>query len=218
MKNNEVKTMKIEIWSDFVCPFCYIGKRNMEAALEQLGMENQVEIDYKSFQLNPESKKHYEENINQIIADKYGISVEKATASNQNIVATAKGVGLEFNFDKIQPTNTFDAHRLSHYAKEAGKMSEFTEAMMRSYFTDSLNISDEKVLLDIVEEVGLNKEKALEILRGSAYEDVIKADSSQARQHGVSGVPFFVFNEKVAISGAQPIESFVATMKQLNQE
>ena len=209
--------MKIEVWSDFVCPFCYIGKRNMEEALEQSGMKDQVEIEYKSFQLNPDAKKHYDDNINQIIADKYGITVEKAAASNENIIATAKNVGLDFNFEGIQPTNTFDGHRLSHYAKEEGKMSAFTEVMMRSYFTDSRNISDREVLLDIIEEVGLNKDKALEILNASDYGNEIKKDIDEARRYGVGGVPFFVFDKKAALSGAQPVEAFVETMNKLKE-
>lgn len=209
--------MKIEVWSDFVCPFCYIGKRNMEQALDKAGIKDKVEIIYKSFQLNPDSKKVYEESIDEIIAKKYGMSVEQAAASNKNIIQAAKNVGLEYNFDDIKPTNTFDAHRLSHYAKEEGKMDAFTEAMMRNYFIDALNISDEEVLLNVIREIGLDVEKAKAILNSDEYTDAISFDLGEARNFGISGVPFFVFDRKAALSGAQPIEAFVETFKKLSE-
>ncbi|MDA3845990.1 MAG: DsbA family oxidoreductase [Vallitaleaceae bacterium] len=206
--------MKIEIWSDFVCPFCYIGKRNLEAAIEQVGIGDEVEVVYKSYQLIPTSKKSYDVGINELIAEKYDISIERATANNKNIVHSAKQVGLDFNFEDLKPTNTFDAHRLSHYAKAAGKMAEFEEVVMRSYFTDSLNISDEEVLLKAIDEIGLDRQEAQAILASTKHSDEVGSDIDQARDLQISGVPYFVFDGKVAISGAQPIESFVKVIKQ----
>lgn len=113
--------MKVEIWSDYGCPFCYIGERKLALALEKTGMTETAEIVFNSFELDPNANKNYEENINQLIAKKYGMSIEQAIAANNNIINVAKEVELEFNFDKLQPTNTFDAHRLSHYAKDMGK-------------------------------------------------------------------------------------------------
>lgn len=209
--------MKIEVWSDFVCPFCYIGKRNMELALEQAGIKEKVDIVYKSFQLNPDAKKSYDESIDKIIADKYGISVEQAAASNRNVIQAAKKVGLEYNFDDIKPTNTFNAHRLSHYAKEEGKMEAFTEVMMRNYFIESFNISDEDVLLNAIREVGLDIEKAKAVLHSDQYSDAVNFDMGESRNFGINGVPFFVFDRKAALSGAQPIEAFVKTFKKLSE-
>ncbi len=209
--------MKIEVWSDFVCPFCYIGKRNMEIALEQSGMKEQVEVVYKSFQLNPESKKHYDESIDEIIAKKYGMSVEEAQTNNRRIVEAAKKVGLDYNFTDIKPTNTFDAHRLSHFAKEKGKMDAFTEVVMRKYFIDSLNISDEEVLLSVIDEIGLARDEAKEILDSEKHAEDISVDVSEASNFGISGVPFFIFDRKAALSGAQPVEAFIETMKKLSE-
>lgn len=207
--------MKIEVWSDFVCPFCYIGKRNMELAIEQLGLQDDVEIVYKSFQLNPEAKKSYEESIDEIIAKKYGMSLEQAKTNNQRIISAAKDVGLDYNFDDIKPTNTFDVHRLSHYAREEGKMDEFTELMMKRYFVQAYNISDEDVLLDVVDKVGLDRVRAKEILESDEYSEDISTDIGEASHFGISGVPFFIFDRKAALSGAQPVEAFVETINKL---
>ena len=162
--------MKIEIWSDFVCPFCYIGKRRLESALNQFEYKDEIELVFRSFELDPNSKKKYDENIHEIIAKKYGISVEQAKASNNQIVAQAKDLGLNYNFDDLIPTNTFDAHRLSHYAKTEGKMKELSERILKAYFVDSLNISDHKVLAKLAGEVGLNSDKALKVLESDKYE------------------------------------------------
>ena len=156
--------MKIEVWSDFVCPFCYIGKRRLEIALNKFEHKDEVELVFKSFELDPSSKKKFDENIHEIIAKKYGISVEQAKASNNQIVEQAKAIDLNYNFDDLIPTNTFDAHRLSHYAKTDGKMNELSERLLKAYFVDSLNISDHKVLANLAGEVGLDSEEALKIL------------------------------------------------------
>lgn len=210
--------MKIEIWSDYVCPFCYIGKRNLEIALEQTGTNKDVEIVFKSFELNPNAHKHYEKNINQLIADKYGMTIERAAETNNRIINTAKVVGLEYNFDNLQPTNTFDAHRLSHYAKAEGKLNEYTEALMKSYFTESLNISDFSVLISIADTVGLNKEDAERILKSSDYSAEVRREESDAYNIGVTGVPYFLFDEKEKVNGAQPVEAFVQVINKLNYE
>lgn len=210
--------MKIEVWSDFVCPYCYIGKRNMEEAIEKSGIKDRVEIVYKSFQLNPEAHKHYNKNIDEIIAEKYGMSLEQAIESNRNIVEVAKNVGLNYNFEDIKPTNTFDAHRLSHYAKEEGKMGAFTEVLMRNYFTEALNISEEKVLLNAIDEIGLNRENAKAILDTNQYVEAISFDVNEGKNFGINGVPFFIFDRKAALSGAQPVEVFIETINKLSKQ
>jgi predicted DsbA family dithiol-disulfide isomerase len=138
--------MKIEVWSDFVCPFCYIGKRRLEIALEKFEHKDEVELVFKSFELDPSAKKKSDANIHEIIAKKYGISVEQAKASNNQIVAQAKAIGLNYNFEDLIRTNSFDAHRIVYYAKTEGKMNELVERILKAYFVDSLNISDHKVL------------------------------------------------------------------------
>lgn len=207
--------MKVEIWSDYGCPFCYIGERKLALALEKTGMTEAAEIVFNSFELDPNAKKNYEENINQLIAKKYGMSIEQAIAANNNIINVAKEVELEFNFDKLQPTNTFDAHRLSHYAKDMGKQQAYTEAVMKGYFTDSLNISDFDVLTAIAVEVGLDRAEALRILESSAFAEEVRQDEANAYSRQIHGVPYFLFNGKAVVNGAQPVETFVAVIEGL---
>ncbi|MDD3306606.1 MAG: DsbA family oxidoreductase [Acetobacterium sp.] len=207
--------MKIEIWSDYVCPFCYIGERKLALALKKTGMTEDVEIVFHSFELDPNAKKSYDESINQLLAKKYGMSIEQARAANSNIINVAKEVDLEFNFDKLQPTNTFDAHRLSHYAKNKGKLKAYTEAVMKGYFTDSVNISDFDVLTAIAGEVGLDRAEALRILESSAFAKEVRQDESNAHARKINGVPHFLFNGKETVSGAQPVDTFVAVIEGL---
>lgn len=205
--------MKVEVWSDFVCPFCYIGKRNLEMALKQAGVDHETEVVFMSFELDPDSQKQYDKNINQLMADKYGMSLEQATETNNRIIKSAKEVGLDYNFDNLKPTNTLDAHRLSHLAESKGKRNEFTEALMHSYFTESQNISDFQALLTIAEKVGLNKEDAAAVLKSSDFTEDVRKEESEARNRGISGVPYFLFDGKKAVSGAQAIETFVQVIE-----
>jgi len=207
--------MKVEIWSDYGCPFCYIGEKKLALALEKTGMKEDTEIVFNSFELDPNAKKSYDENITQLMAKKYGMSMEQATAANNNIINAAKEVGLDFHFDTLKPTNTFDAHRLSHYAKDKGQLTAYTEAVMKGYFTDSLNISDFDVLTAIAVAVGLDKTEALSILESSAFAEEVRQDEANAHSRQINGVPYFLFNGKEAVNGAQPVETFVAVIKGL---
>ncbi|WP_461206663.1 DsbA family oxidoreductase [Clostridium sp. DL1XJH146] len=207
--------MKIEIWSDYVCPFCYIGERKLELALEQTGMKEEVELVFNSFELDPNAKKRYDENINELMAKKYGISIEQATQFNNKNIRAAKQIGLDYNYDDLKRTNTFDAHRLSHYAKAEGKSWEYTEAVMRSYFIESLNISDFDVLASIAVEVGLDREKALSVLESSEFVEEVRKDESNAYTRKIDGVPYFLFDGKEAAYGAQPVDSFVNIIESL---
>ncbi|GFP77411.1 DsbA family oxidoreductase [Clostridium fungisolvens] len=210
--------MKIEIWSDFVCPFCYIGKRRLEMALDKFEYKDEVEITFRSFELDPSAQKKYDENIHQLIAKKYGIPVEQAKASNDQLVEQAKTLGLEYNFDTLIPTNTFDAHRLSHYGKSEGKMNELSERILKAYFTDSLDLSDHTVLSKLAGEVGLDSKKALEILSTDQYALDVRKDEERASALRISGVPFFVFNNKYAVSGAQSSDLFLDVLKKVRNE
>ncbi|WP_420768613.1 DsbA family oxidoreductase [Parageobacillus thermoglucosidasius] len=210
--------MKIEVWSDFVCPFCYIGKRRLEKALEQFPHKDQVEVVFRSFELDPDAKKHYDMSIHEIIAKKYGISVEEAKRVNADIGRQAESVGLTFRFDTMKPTNTFDAHRLAKYAEERGKLPEVAERLFQAYFTDSQQISDHNVLIDLAGEAGLDREEARQVLESSRYGDEVRKDEAEAAGLGVRGVPFFVLNRKYAISGAQPIEVFMQALEKVWEE
>lgn len=212
------KKIKIEVWSDFVCPFCYIGKRRLETALDKFEYRDEVELEFRSYELDPSAKKKYNENIHQIIAKKYGITAEKAKKSNEQIVAQAKELGLNYNFDDLIPTNTFDAHRLAHYAKSEGKMNELTERILKAYFVDSLNISDHNVLGRLAGEVGIDTQKALEVLKFDLYTSEVREDEEDASKLKISGVPYFVINSKYSINGAQPAELFLEILEKVKNE
>ncbi|MCQ4087997.1 DsbA family oxidoreductase [Saccharibacillus sp. JS10] len=200
--------MKIEVWSDYVCPFCYIGKRRLEHALERFPNKDQVEVVYKSFELDPNSAVHHEGDINDMLAKKYGMSREEAVAANNNVIQAARSVGLNYDFDRMKYTNTFDAHRLAHFASEKGLPAPLTERLMEAYFTEGAFLGDHEELAKIAEEVGLNREEVLEVLKSDAYSQQVRDDENEAMQLGVRGVPFFVLDGKFAVSGAQPDSVF----------
>ncbi|WP_379132644.1 DsbA family oxidoreductase [Paenibacillus sp. sgz500958] len=196
--------MKIEIWSDYACPFCYIGKRRLEHALSQFPHSDGVEVVFRSFQLDPSAKVRGNQDIHDMLAAKYGMTRDKAVAMNAQLAEQAKGVGLDFRFDTMLHTNTFDSHRLSHYAGSKGKAAEMSERLLRAYFTDSVNIGEHDVLANLAAEVGLDEQEVLKMLASDAYTDEVNADINKGQQLGINGVPFFVINNKYAISGAQP--------------
>lgn len=211
--------MKIEVWSDFVCPFCYIGKRRLEQALEQFPNRDQVEVEFKSFELDPNSQVFSGKNIHEAIASKYGVSVEEAKRMNAGIGQQAASVGLDFNFEDMKPTNTFDAHRLAKFAGTHNKEKEMTEKLLYAYFTESKNLSEPEVLTEIAESVGLDANEVKGVLEDkSKFSNDVRIDEALAQQIGVTGVPFFVINQKYSISGAQPTETFLGALQQVWQE
>ncbi|EFM08640.1 DSBA oxidoreductase [Paenibacillus curdlanolyticus YK9] len=206
--------MQIEVWSDFACPFCYIGKRRLEAGLEQFEHKNHVDVVYRSFELALDADVHIPHDVHDMLAQKYGMTREKAVEMNANLTEQAAQVGLDFRFDTLVLTNTFDAHRLSHFGGHYGKRSEVTELLLRAYFTDSKHLGDHATLLDIAEEAGLDREEAAEALRSGRFADAVRAEEQEANQLGVRGVPFYVINRKYAVSGAQPPEVFLQALQQ----
>lgn len=210
--------MKVEIWSDIFCPFCYIGKRKFELALNEFNKKEEVEVRYRSFELNPNAAKSYDKNIHEIIANKYGISYEEAKSNNDNIVRQAKDLGLEYNFDTLVATNSFDAHRMIHFADKYGKIEEMTEALFKAYFTDSKNVSDFNTLADIASSIGLDKNEAINMLNSNDYKDSVRNDEDMAGRYGISAVPFFIFNDKFSVSGAQSTEMFLMALNKAMED
>ncbi|MGI8316697.1 DsbA family oxidoreductase [Halobacillus mangrovi] len=211
--------MKIEVWSDFVCPFCYIGKRRLEEALSQLPESAEVEVEYKSFELDPEAKHNTGQNMHEKLAAKYGKSVDEAKEMTRNMTEQAKMVGLDFHFDTMIPTNTFDAHRVAKFAETKGLGKEVTEQFFKGVLTDSKDLGDHKTIADLAREVGLDRGEVDEVLEGAEYTEMVRAEENEAYQIGVQGVPFFVINRKYAVSGAQPTEVFVQGLqKALDEE
>ncbi len=210
--------MKIEVWSDYVCPFCYIGKRRLEEALASFPHRDKVEVEFKSFELDPHANYPKDASIHEILGKKYGTTFEEGKKMNDNMARQAETVGLTFNFDTAIPANTFLAHRFAKFAEIKGKAPELTERLLLAYFTESKDINDINTLVELAEEVGLNRLETEKMLQSSDFEQDVRADEEEARAIGVQGVPFFVLNRKYAISGAQPTEVFVGALEKVWEE
>lgn len=205
--------MKVEIWSDFVCPFCYIGRRRFEAALERFPHRENVEIIYRSFELDPNAKVDAGHDVHDMLASKYGMSREQAKSMNENVSRQAQDVGLTYRFDTMVVTNTFDAHRLAYFAAARGKMEQMTERLLRAYFTDSKHIGNRSTLAALAAEIGLDEAEAAAMLAGEAYAQDVRGDEAEAARLGIRGVPYFVLDRKYAVSGAQPSEVFLSALE-----
>lgn len=210
--------MKIEIWSDIMCPFCYIGKRRFDTAMEQFAHKDKVEVVWKSFMLSPDLQTDPSKNINQMLAEHKGIPVEEAAEMNAYVTKMAAETGLTYNFDTAIPANTFNAHRFIHFAADHGKAAEAEEKLFAAYFTEGRNIDDAPTLVDIAIELGLDTDKLAHAMGSNGYVQEVTTDLMQAQSVGVRGVPFFAFNRKYAISGAQPVEAFLETLEKVFAE
>jgi predicted DsbA family dithiol-disulfide isomerase len=205
--------MQVEIWSDVMCPFCYIGKRKFEAALSQFAHKENIEVIWKSYQLNPEMKTDTNKNSIVALAEHKGISIEDSKEMHKYVVEMAANIGLKYNMDKTISANSFNAHRLTHYAKSQGKQLEIEEKLFEAYFILGKNIDDTNTLIGLGESVGLSHESLRKVLQGNDYEEDVRKDVYEAQQVGVRGVPFFVFDRKYAVSGAQESAVFLQSLQ-----
>lgn len=210
--------MKVEIWSDVVCPFCYIGKRKFEKALETFTGKDQVEIVWRSFQLDPDLQYVPGQSVHEYLGKRKGTSAADGKRMNDAMAARAKEVGLTYNFDKAIINNTLNAHRLLHLAKEKGLQNEMKERLFAAYYTEGKNVGDMETLAQLGEEVGLNGAEIKAALQSDAYVQEVQQDQYDAYQLGVQGVPFFVFNNKYAVSGAQPTKLFTQVLEKVWEE
>jgi predicted DsbA family dithiol-disulfide isomerase len=210
--------MKVEIWSDIVCPFCYIGKRKFEKALESFTNKDQVEIVWRSFQLDPDMKYVTGQSVHEYLGKRKGGTAKEGKQMNDAMAAMAKEVGLEYNFDQAIINNTMDAHRLLHFSKTKGLQSELKERLFRAYYTEGKNIGDLDTLISLGQEVGLVGEDIQNTLQSDAYQQEVALDQYEAQQVGARGVPFFVFDDKYAVSGAQPSEVFSQVLAKVWEE
>lgn len=206
--------MKVEIWSDVMCPFCYIGKRHFEKAIEKLPFKDEVEVEWKSFQLNPEYQNTNNEDLYTYLARSKGMSVDQAKQMTTQVVAMAENVGLNIDFGTNVPANSFDAHRLIHFAASKGLQDQAEEALFHAHFMEGKDIAKADVLIDIAKNLGLDAEETLAILKSDDFAEGVRYDIYESQQLGVRGVPYFVFDRKYALSGAQPIESFEGALQQ----
>jgi predicted DsbA family dithiol-disulfide isomerase len=205
--------MKVEIWSDVMCPFCYIGKRRFEDALQHFENKDEIEIEWKSFQLNPDLETDTSINIDQYLADVKGWTIDHARDLNAHVTQMAAEAGLTYNFDKAVVANSFKAHRFSHLAKKNGLGIEAEEQLFKAYFTDGKNIDDLNTLVELGKQIGLDAAEVRQALESNAYADDVKHDIAEAQHLGIQGVPFFVLNNKYAVSGAQAAPVFEQTLQ-----
>lgn len=210
--------MKVEIWSDVVCPFCYIGKRKFEKALEGFDGKEKVEIEWRSFQLDPDMQYVPGQSVHEYLGKRKGVTSKEGKQMNDSMAAMAKEVGLQYNFDKAIVSNTFDAHRLLHLAKKHGVQNEMKERLFAAYYTEGKNIGALDTLIQLGEEVGLAASEIKTTLQSDAFSKEVEQDQYEAQQVGVRGVPFFVFNNKYAVSGAQPTELFQQVLDKVWEE
>ena len=206
--------MKVEIWSDVVCPWCYIGKRRFEQALRGFAHRDEVEVVWRSFELDPDAPASRDGSYAERLAEKYGTSVPEAQQMIDSMTAAAAAEGLDFHFELARPGNTFDAHRLLHLAAECGVQDAVKERLVHATFTEGEPISDHETLVRLVAEAGLDADQATAVLAGDAFAPDVRADEREARSLGINGVPFFVIDRRYAVSGAQPAEQLQRALEQ----
>ncbi|WP_091123345.1 DsbA family oxidoreductase [Nocardioides terrae] len=200
--------MRIDIWSDIACPWCYIGKRRLEAALGGFAHADDVDVVYRSFQLDPTAPTVATETAQEMLANKYGVSPTEAAQMQARVTELAAAEGMAWRHDETVHANTFDAHRLLHLAKETGHQAELKEALMRANFVEARNLADAATLREVAVGAGLPADRVDTVLAGDEFAADVRADIEQARAYGATGVPFFVVDEKYGVSGAQPTELF----------
>lgn len=210
--------MKVEIWSDIICPFCYIGKRKFEKALEGFGAKEKVEIVWRSFQLDPGMEYLPGQSVHEYLGKRKGTTTAEGKRMNDAMTGMAKEVGLEYDFDKAIINNTTDAHRLLHLAKTKDLQNEMKERLFKAYYTEGKNIGDLEALVQLGSEVGIPANEIRNALQTGAYKKEVEQDQHTAQQVGARGVPFFVFNDKYAVSGAQSSDVFTQVLEKVWEE
>jgi predicted DsbA family dithiol-disulfide isomerase len=205
--------LTVEIWSDIVCPWCYIGKRRFESALASFAHQDEVEVTFRTFELDPSAPAAWEGTGPERLAEKYGVTVDEAKAMNARVTGIAAEEGLEYHLDVTRGGNTFDAHRLLHLAHAHGVQAEAKERLMKAYFSEGEPISDPETLVRLVAAVGVPEEEAREVLAGDRFTAEVRDDEQLGAQLGIRGVPFFVLGRRYGVSGAQPAEALLAALE-----
>jgi len=208
--------IRVDIWSDVQCPWCYIGKRRFEAAVERFGGE--VEVEYHSFELAPDTPLDFVGTTVDYLTERKGLSREQVAAMLDRVTGIAAGEGLEYRFDDVHQVNTVRAHELIHHAKANGLQELMKERLLRAYFTEGRNLGDLDTLVELAEEVGLDGDRARRALETNEHLAAVKEDVAQAARYGIQGVPFFVIDGRYGVSGAQETELFVRTLEQIAAE
>ena len=210
--------IKIDVWSDIACPWCYIGKRNLEMGLAAASADDdspEVEVVYHSFELSPDTPTDFEGGEADYLAQHKGISPAQAQQMLDRVTGVAAEAGLEYRFDLLKHTNTVKAHELLHFAKEQGRQHEMAERLMSAYFTEGRHLGHVDELVALAADAGLDAAAARDALQSGRFVDAVRADQAQASAYGINGVPFFVIDGKYGVSGAQPAEAFTDIVRQV---
>jgi predicted DsbA family dithiol-disulfide isomerase len=207
-----VTPLRIDVWSDIACPWCYVGKRRLEAALERFPHE--VELTFRSFELDPNAPAHKDGDYVERLAQKYRQPVPVAQQMIDRMTQTGASEGIEFRFDLIRAGNTFDAHRLLHHARQAGLQVILKERLMRAYFCEGVAIADRKALVPLAVEAGLGEQETRDVLASNLYTNAVRQDEALAAELGIQGVPFFVIGGRFGVSGAQPPDVLLRVLEQ----
>lgn len=209
-------SIKVDIWSDVQCPWCYIGKRKFEAAVEQTGIP--VEVEYHSFELAPDTPVDYEGTPEQYLSERKGLPMEVVEQMIQRVKGVAAAVGLDYDYEHMHQTNTVKAHELLHYAKAHGKQLAMKERLLSAYFIEGRHVGRIPDLADLAAEIGLDRDDVVRALESGQYLPDVKTDVAQAAAYGINGVPFFVFEGKYGVSGAQETATFANVLEQVQAE
>ncbi|NBD28170.1 DsbA family oxidoreductase [Paenibacillus glycinis] len=212
--------MKIEVWSDVMCPLCYIGKTNLEAALNRFAHKDQVELVYRPFQLFPDAPSNTGQNYYEWTARIHGggMTADYAREANESVVKMAGDAGLAYNLDDLIPSNTTDALRVAVYAQSRGKAGAWMTRVSKAYFTDAMDIGDRAVLAELAGEVGLQAEEVSAMLAGDQNKDIVKQERQYGSRLGIAGTPFYIINDRYAVSGARTSSAFLAILEQAWRE
>jgi predicted DsbA family dithiol-disulfide isomerase len=206
--------VKVEIWSDVVCPWCYIGKRRFERGLAGFAHRDEVEVVWRSFELDPRAPRESDEDPVERLARKYGMTREAALDAHARVTGLAAQEGLTYRLDAARPANTFDAHRVLHLAAERGVQAEAEERMFAAYFTEGRRLGDPETLVAVAAEAGVDEAAARDVVEGDAYAEAVAGDEREAGELGITGVPFFVIDRRYGVSGAQPAELIQRALEQ----
>ena len=213
-----MQNFKIDIVSDVMCPWCVVGYKNLETALDELKDKVSADITWHPFELNPDMPLEGQ-NLNEHLMQKYGLSEEQGDENRQNMADAGKRAGFTFNFDgKRIMINSFDLHRLLTWAREQGKQTELKMAFFEAHFTDLKYLNQEEALLDVVASVGLDKDAARDILQSEQYAQTVREEQNRFKELGITSVPTFIINDKYAISGGQPSDAFIQALEQITAE
>lgn len=210
--------MQVEIWSDVVCPWCYLGKRQFEQAVATLPFRDEIDVRFRSFELDPTAPRDEVEPMVNVLAEKYGLTLDRAEPMQQQMEQRAATVGLTFRMTDLERGNTRDAHRVIHLAEQHGRQAQAVEALHRAYFTEQRSVFSHESLSAIAAETGLDAGEVADLLGGERFEAEVSEDEHLARSFGITGVPYFVFDRRFAVSGAQPPEVLAQVLQRAQDE